>query len=143
VIPDLDLARVRKWIDQRNAEIPLRARDQVRFEVDVTDRTITVLECRPPWREDFGPEWTRFPICRFRYTKVRKEWSLYWRDRNLKFHEHDLAAPTPHIDELIEEVKRDRPGSSGAESTATARPADPLLFRLSPSLISPATIESF
>jgi len=32
-----------------------------------------VLECRPLWREDFGPEWTRFPICRFRYTKVRKE----------------------------------------------------------------------
>jgi hypothetical protein len=41
---------------------------------------------------------------------VRKEWSLYWRDRNLKFHEYDLAEPTPHLDELIEEVKLDRTG---------------------------------
>ena len=107
MIPDLDLARVRKWIDQRNGDMPPHVHDQLRFEIDVTDRTITVLECRPPWREDFGSEWTRFPICRFRYTKVRKEWSLYWRDRNLKFHEYDLVDPTPHIDELIEEVKRD------------------------------------
>lgn len=110
MIPDLDLARVRKWIEQRNAELPPRARDQIRNEIDITDRTITVLECRPPWRKDFGPEWTRLPVCRFRYTKVRKEWSLYWSDRNLKFHEYDLAVPTPHLDELIEEVKLDRAG---------------------------------
>ena len=110
MIPDLDLARVRRWIDQRNGGMPPHVHDQLRFEIDVTDRTITVLECRPPWREDFGPEWMRFPICRFRYTKVCKEWSLYWRDRNLKFHEYDLAASMPHLDELIEEVKLDRTG---------------------------------
>jgi hypothetical protein len=50
------------------------------------------------------------PICRFRYTKARKEWSLYWRHRHLKFHEYDLVEPTPHIDELIDEVKRDPAG---------------------------------
>ena len=110
MIPDLDLARVRKWIDQRNAEMSPRAREQICYGIDLTDRTITILECRPPWRADIGSEWTRFPICRFRYTKSRKEWSLYWRDRNLKFHEYDLVAPTPHLDELIEEVKRDRTG---------------------------------
>ena len=107
VIPDLDLARVRKWIDGHNAALSPRARGLIRYEIDVSPRAITVLQCRPPWRADFGPEWTRFPICRFRYTKVRKEWSLYWRDRNLKFHVYDLVQPTPHIDELIEEVKRD------------------------------------
>jgi hypothetical protein len=110
MIPDLDLARVRRWIDARNAEIPVDARDQIRYEIDVADRTITVMECRPPWREEFGPERTRFPICRFRYTKVRKQWSLYWRDRNLKFHEYDLVAPTPHLGELIEYVANDRSG---------------------------------
>ncbi len=88
----------------------LPKREQIGYEIDLTDRTITILECRPPWRADIGTEWTRFPICRFRYTKSRKEWSLYWRDRNLKFHEYDLVAPTPHVDELIEEVKRDRTG---------------------------------
>lgn len=52
------------------------------------------------------------PHLPFRYTKSRQEWSLYWRDRNLKFHEYDLAAPTPHLDELIEEVTRDPTGIS-------------------------------
>lgn len=101
---------MRKWIDQRNVKTPPRAGDQIRYEIDVTDRTITVLESRPPWRKDFGTEWTRFPVCRFRYTKVRKEWSLFWHDRNVKFHECDLSGPTPHLDELIEEVKLDRTG---------------------------------
>ena len=107
MVPDLDLARVRKWIDGRNAALPPHARDLIRYEIDVSSRAITVLECRPPWSADSDPEWTRFPICRFRYTKIRNEWSLYWRDRNLVFHLYDLVQPTPHIDELIEEVKRD------------------------------------
>ncbi|MCP4961976.1 MAG: DUF3024 domain-containing protein [Actinomycetia bacterium] len=110
MIPDLDLARVQRWIDRRNADIPVDARDLIRFEVDVTDRAVTVLECRPPWREDFGPEWTRFPVCRFRYTKSRRQWTLYWRDRNSKFHAFDMVESTPHIDQLIDEVDRDRTG---------------------------------
>ena len=30
--------------------------------------------------------WTRFPIARLRYTKAANRWSLYWRDRHLRFH---------------------------------------------------------
>ena len=107
MIPELDLARIQKWVDGRNAALPPRAWGLIRYEIDVSARAITALQCRPPWREGFGPEWTRFPICRFRYTKVRNEWSLYWRDRNLEFHIYDLVPPTPYIDELIEEVERD------------------------------------
>jgi hypothetical protein len=33
-----------------------------------------------------GAEWTRFPIARLHYTKAAKRRSLYWRDRNLRFH---------------------------------------------------------
>lgn len=107
MIPDLDLARVQRWAEAR---IPAHVRDQIRIELDTTDRTITILECRPPWRPEYGPEWTRFPIARLRYTKTRNEWSLYWRDRNLKFHEYDLAPPTPHIDDLLDEIDADPTG---------------------------------
>ena len=110
MIPDLDLARAQRWIAARNAALPPHASAQLRYEIDVTERTITVLECRPPWREDCRPEWTRFPICRFRYTKARKQWTLYWRDRNLKFHEYDFVAPTAHLDDLIDYVANDRSG---------------------------------
>ena len=33
-VPDLDLARVRKWIDGRNAALPSRARGLIRYEID-------------------------------------------------------------------------------------------------------------
>jgi hypothetical protein len=93
-----------------HADVPRTVRAQIRCEIDVADRTITVLECRPPWRKDFCPESTRFPTCRFRYTKARKEWSLYWCDRNLKFHAYDFVAPTPRLEDLIEQVERDQTG---------------------------------
>lgn len=107
MIPELDLTRIRRWLEARNSDLPERAQGLIRYELDVTERTVTILECRPPWRPDFGPEWTRFPVARLRYTKTRGEWSLYWRDRNLKFHEYDLAPPTPHVEDLIAEIERD------------------------------------
>jgi hypothetical protein len=42
-----------------------------------------------------------------RYTKPHNRWSLYGRDRNLKFHEYDLADPTPDIRDLLNEIDRD------------------------------------
>jgi len=90
-------------------------RDQVRVEADVTDRHVTIVECRPPWRADLGPEWTRFPIARLRYTKASKRWSLYWRDRNLRFHEYDRVSPTDNVEELWRRWTATRRRSSGAE----------------------------
>lgn len=43
------MERVQRWADDR---VPGHVRDQVRIEFDVTDRTITILECRPPWHPD-------------------------------------------------------------------------------------------
>jgi hypothetical protein len=106
-MPDVDLARARKWIEARNANLPESARGLIRYDLDVADRTITILECRRSWRQECGTEWTRHPVARLRYTKARGEWSLYWSDRNLEFHEYDLVRPTPYLDELITEIERD------------------------------------
>ena len=80
------------------------------MEVDVAERHLTIVESRPPWRADMGAEWTRFPIARLRYTKVSRVWSLYWRDRNLKFHEYDLVPAAANVEELLGEVDRDPTG---------------------------------
>lgn len=102
--PELDVARVRKWCEQR---VPERVRDEIRVECDVAARHLTVVECRPPWKADVGTEWTRFPIARLRYTKARREWTLYWRDRNGAFHHYDLVAPSPNVGDLLAELERD------------------------------------
>ncbi len=92
------------------ARVPEHVRNNVRVEVEVAERHLTVVECRPPWREDFGPEWTRFPIARLRYTRATRSWSLYWRDRNLKFHEYDRVPASAVVEELLAEVDRDPTG---------------------------------
>jgi len=56
-------------------------------------RHLTICECRPPWREDFGPDWTGFPVARLHYTKATGLWTLYWRDQNEKYHRYAARKP--------------------------------------------------
>ncbi|HTP14756.1 MAG TPA: DUF3024 domain-containing protein [Streptosporangiaceae bacterium] len=103
-LPELDVARVQRWCAAR---IPGHARHQVRVECELAPRHLTIIERRAPWREDFGPEWTTLPIARLRYTAADKSWTLYWRDRNLRFHIYDLLAPSPTVEDLLAEIDRD------------------------------------
>jgi hypothetical protein len=101
---ELDVALVQRWC---RARVPEHVRDEVRVEADVAERNVTIVECRPPWRADLGPEWTRIPIARLRYTKSTRLWSLYWRDRNLDFHKYDLLPACTNVEELLAEIDRD------------------------------------
>ena len=76
------------------------------MEADISPRHLTIVECRPPWRQGTGPEWTRFPIARLRYTQATRTWTLYWRDRNLRFHLYDQLEPSPDIGSLLRETDR-------------------------------------
>jgi hypothetical protein len=101
---DLDLARVQRWCAAR---VPEHARHQVRVEVDIAPRHLTIVERRAPWREDYGPEWTSFPIARLRWTATTKTWTLYWRDRNLRFHHYDRIDPSTNLQTLLDEIDSD------------------------------------
>ncbi len=106
-LPETDLARVRRWVDAQNEAMPSEAADQVRIEMDVDPRAITILECRPPWDEPANPEWIRHEIARLRYTESRSEWALYWRDRHSRFHLYDRIEPTPNVESLLTEIDAD------------------------------------
>ena len=103
-MPELDVARARRWCAQR---VPAHLRNEIRVECDIGAGHLTIVECRPPWRKDIGETWTRFPIARLRYTKAASLWSLYWRDRHLRFHLYDRLGPSPRIEDLLQEVDRD------------------------------------
>jgi hypothetical protein len=104
VLPDLDFARIRRFCEGR---VPTRLRDRIRIELDVRGRSVTILECRPPWTPKIGPDWTRFPIARLRYVAARGVWMLYWRDRDLRWHVYDRIGPSPHVDPLLAEIEAD------------------------------------
>ncbi len=106
--PDLDLARIQRWCAAR---VPEAARHQVRLECEIGARDLTIVERRAPWRDDPGADWTTLPVARLRYVKTAKTWTLYWRDRNLKFHRYDQLPPSTHIDDLLAEIDRDPSGA--------------------------------
>jgi hypothetical protein len=103
-LPETDVARVQRWC---RARVPERVRNEVRVELDVAERHLTTVECRVPWWQGSDSEWARFPIARLRYTKGTRSWSLYWRDRNLRFHEYGRVPATANIEELLAELDRD------------------------------------
>jgi hypothetical protein len=103
-LPELDVAQVRRWCVAR---VPEHARHQVRVECQAAPRHLTIVERRAPWRQEGGPEWTTVPVARLRYTVADKSWTLYWRDRNLRFHLYDLVAPSHRVEDLLTEIERD------------------------------------
>src|ERR1700751_3601181 len=114
-LPDLDVARVQRWCAD---QVPEHLRGEIRVEYDVTPRHLTICECRPPWREDFGPDWTRFSIARLHYTKATGLWTLYWRDRNEKYHRYARSTPA-HKSKTCSTTSTNEPTpSSGAKRPA-------------------------
>ena len=104
LLPELDVARARRYCEQK---VPAHARHQVRVEVEVEPRALTIVERRAPWREDLGPEWSRSPIARLRYVQRTGVWTLHWRDRNARWHRYDRVGPSARIDVLLDELDRD------------------------------------
>ena len=97
-----------KLVERAFAEkVPDSVSDQLRIEVEARGNAITILECRPPWREDFGPEWTRHGVARFKFSPSDRMWRVYWMRRDLKFHLYDLIEPQAGIGPLIAEVDKD------------------------------------
>ena len=49
------IAAVRRYCEAR---VPPEHLDEVRVEFAVRGRSVSIYECRAPWDDDFGPEWT-------------------------------------------------------------------------------------
>jgi hypothetical protein len=103
-LPALDVAAIHHFYEQR---VSPHALHQVRVEADVSPTAVTIVEVRAPWREHYGPEWTRSGVARLRYVAKHKHWVLYWRDRNQKWHKYGLLGPSPDVLVLLDEIDRD------------------------------------
>lgn len=106
-LPDLDVARVQRWCAAR---VPERARHQVYVECQRAARHLTIVERRAPWSKDSGPEWTSSSIAELRYDDTAHAWTLFGRDRNMRFHAYDPLPASPQIDVLLTEIGADPTG---------------------------------
>jgi hypothetical protein len=101
-VPDPDLARIRAYCAER---VPAQYRSEARVEATVRGRSVTIFDCRPPWHPCLT-EWSRVPIVQLRYDPVARRWTLYWADRNSRWHLYDGIEPGT-VTELLAEIDRD------------------------------------
>lgn len=102
-VPDHAVAQLRRWADGR---IPTEHRDEIRIEVGVRGRSVTIFECRPPWHENLT-EWSRMPIAQIRYAEDERAFTLHWADRNSRWHRYDDVEPTASLDRMLHEIDDD------------------------------------
>ena len=69
--------------------IPKHVQDKLRIGYVAKGMAITLFEQRPYWKDK--AIWTKSDVARARYSKTDGEWTLYWRDRNEKWHVYLLA----------------------------------------------------
>lgn len=103
-VPDTHLRQIVRWCEEK---VPEHLRDRIRVEHTVRGSNVTILEYRPPWREELGLEWTRQPIAQLRYRDG--EWRLYWPDRNTRWHEfpdgRSIAASPGPLLEVVDDPR--------------------------------------
>ena len=110
-LPELTRRRAEKLLSAFcEARVPLRVRHLVRLSYRIRGATATLFEERVPWRVSEDSAWTESPVAQFRYNEHRRQWALYWRDRNQRWHRFADAAPTNDLDDLIDVVRADRTG---------------------------------
>ena len=100
---DQAVDKVRRFCDRR---IPPDARDGKCLEVMAGASSITLVERRPLWQGGPGA-WTRMPIARLCYDPAARTWSLYWADRNRRWHHYDDLDSTPQLEDLLREIDED------------------------------------
>ena len=98
---------VEAFCDRR---IPADLRDQIRLEFSVRGNAITIVERRPPWREDFGPDWSSMKVAQLRYEPPTGNWALYWRNRNERWFRYPDVDPSKDIRSLLNEIDADPTG---------------------------------
>lgn len=101
VLPELDVEKVRRWC---KARVPARVADQVRLDVTVRGRRISIHECRPPFM-GVG-DWSATAVAQLRY-EGDGLWTLYFGDRNGKWVEYYDLEPGQRIDVMIAELEDD------------------------------------
>ncbi len=104
MLNDSDVARIRELCEAR---VPPGARGEVRVELEQERQSVTIVERRPPWREDVGPEWSRLPVARLRYVASQRLWTLYYHRHTGRWERYPLLGPSRRLGELLGELTED------------------------------------
>ena len=100
--PETDLAWIAKYCADK---VPAHVRKEVRVELETRGRSVTIIDCRPPWDGGTGP-WSRLKVAQLRYRPESRDWTLHCRDRNEKWLDY-LDGFSGTAAELLAEIDED------------------------------------
>ena len=104
-VPADAVAEVKRYCQARVLE---EMRSQARIEHAVRGKAITIVERRPPWREDSGQEWSSTKVAQLRFDSGM--WTLYCSDSNGRSWLYDDAPPARDVAPLLAAIDEDRTG---------------------------------
>ncbi|MBJ6724570.1 DUF3024 domain-containing protein [Geomesophilobacter sediminis] len=92
--------KLQRYCEQKvPSDVPLRILYTLR------GNSVTIIESRPHYCEN--DRWVEVPVAQFRFSPEQRLWSLYWADRNLRWHPYEGLDPDPKIETLLQEIDRD------------------------------------
>jgi DUF3024 family protein len=90
--------------------VPADLSDELRLECSQRGNDITIVERRPPWRPDIGPEWTTSSVARLRYHPDSRKWSLRAPLSNGRWFDYEGGDHYADIRVLLAMIDADRTG---------------------------------
>ncbi len=82
----------------------------MRLEARIRGDAIVIVERRPPWREDFGPDWTTQKIARLLYDPAATSWSLWWARSNDRWEKYVPQRAAKNVTTLLATIDNDQSG---------------------------------
>ena len=104
-IPSDQLERATRALTVYCNDLPESVRDRVRLGFRLEGNAIVLFESHPYFQN--RSRWIDDPVAKFRFYASRREWHLYWMDRNLKWRLYEWLAPKRTFAPLLAEVERD------------------------------------
>ena len=87
---------------------PAHSKAELRLDFIFRGNTVTLFEERPSF--DKPETWVQSVIAQFRFNPLTKEWTLYWADRNSRWHPYEKVEPSMNFEVLLTEVDKDPTG---------------------------------
>ena len=104
MVRESDVARIQEVCDAR---VSREVSAEVRVELERERQAVNIVERRPPWRDDLGPDWARLPVARLRYVASKGLWTLYYLRHTGRWERYPLLGPSRRLNDLLRELADD------------------------------------
>ena len=101
---------LRKSIDQKlndfcKKRVPENLHDKIKLSYKIRGNNVTIIESRPYFKDP--SKWSHMNIAQLRFNSESEDWTLYFSDRNDRWHIYYDLDPSKNIEDLLKEIDED------------------------------------